>query len=49
MSQVLQQEAFTRLFIEKGILTKEEFLKMVKTVSLEMKKRRGRNITSQGD
>ena len=48
MSQVVQQEALTRLLIEKGIFTMEEFLGMVKTVNLEMKKKRGRNITSQG-
>jgi hypothetical protein len=29
MSQVVQQEALTRLLIEKGIFTKEEFLEMV--------------------
>jgi hypothetical protein len=37
MSQVVQQEALTRLLIEKGIFTKEEFLEMVKVVNLEMK------------
>jgi len=29
MFQVFQQEALTRLFLEKGIFTKEEFLEMV--------------------
>jgi hypothetical protein len=29
MSQVVQQEALTRLLVEKGIFTKEEFLEMV--------------------
>ena len=48
MSQVVQQEALTRLLIEKGIFSREEFLGMVKTVNLEMKKKRGRNITSHG-
>ena len=48
MSQVVQQEALTRLLIEKGIFSREEFLGMVKTVNLEMKKKRGRDITSQG-
>jgi hypothetical protein len=48
MSQVVQQEALTRILVEKGVFTKEEFLKMVKTVNLEMKKKRGSNITSQG-
>jgi hypothetical protein len=37
MSQVGQQEALTRLLIEKGIFTKKELLKMVKVVNLEMK------------
>jgi len=40
MSQVLQQEAFTRLFMEKGIFTKEEFLEMVRVVDREMKRKR---------
>jgi len=48
MSQVVSQEAVIRLLVEKGIFSKEEFLGMVKTVNLEMKKKRGRNITSQG-
>ena len=34
MSQVVQQEALTRLLVEKGIFTKEEFLEMVKVVDL---------------
>lgn len=38
MSQVVQQEALTRLLIEKGIFTKEEFLEMVRIVNQEMKK-----------
>lgn len=37
MSQVVQQEALTRLLVEKGIFTKEEFLEMVNTVNREMK------------
>jgi hypothetical protein len=40
MSQVIQQEALTRLLIEKGIFTKEEFLKMVGVVDKEMKRNR---------
>ena len=36
MSQVLQQEALTRLLAEKGIFTKEEFLNMVNVVNLEI-------------
>jgi hypothetical protein len=38
MSQVVQQEALTRLLIMKGIFTKEELLEMVKVVDREMKK-----------
>jgi hypothetical protein len=37
MSQVVQQEALTRLLVEKGIITKEELLEMVKVVDREMK------------
>ena len=37
MSQVVQQEAITRLLIKKGIFTKEEFLEMVRVVNMEMK------------
>jgi hypothetical protein len=43
MSQVVQQEALTRLLVEKGIFTKEELLGMVKVVDKEMKKRKRRN------
>lgn len=43
MSQVVQQEALTRLVVEKGIFTKEEFLEMVGVVDREMKKK-GRGI-----
>jgi uncharacterized protein YqgQ len=43
MSQVVQQEALTRLLIEKGIFSKEEFLEMVRVVNREMKKRKRRN------
>jgi len=37
MSQVVQQEVLTRLLVEKGIFSKEEFLEMVKLVNREMK------------
>ncbi len=40
MSQVVQQEALTRLLVEKGIFTEEEFLEMVKKVNQEMKRKR---------
>ena len=42
MSQMIQQEALTRLLIEKGIFNKQEFLEMVKVVDQEIKKKRGR-------
>lgn len=48
ISQMVQQEALTKLLIEKGIFTKEELLGMVKSVNLEMKKKRAKDITSQG-
>lgn len=38
MSQVVSQEAIIRLLVERGIFTKEEFLKMVNVVNLEMAK-----------
>lgn len=38
MSQVIQQEALTRLLIEKGVFTKDEFFEMIKNVNDEMKK-----------
>jgi hypothetical protein len=41
MSQVVQQEALTRLLVEKGLFTKEEFLGMVKGVGQERKRNVG--------
>jgi hypothetical protein len=38
MSQVVQQEALTRLLVEKGIFTREEFLEIVGVVDGQMKK-----------
>jgi hypothetical protein len=35
---MVSQEALTRLLIEKGIFTQEEFLEMVKAVDRERKK-----------
>ena len=37
MSQVVSNEAIIRLLIEKGIFTKEEFLKKVEVVNIEMR------------
>jgi hypothetical protein len=48
MSQVVQQEALTRLLVEKRIFTNEEFLKMVRVVNLEMKKKKGVNPIGRG-
>ncbi len=42
MSQVIQQEALTRLLIEKGIFRKEEFLERVNVVNQEMKNKKKR-------
>lgn len=42
ISQMIQQEALTKLLIEKGIFAKEEFLSMVNTVNQEMKRREKR-------
>jgi hypothetical protein len=39
MSQVIQQEAATRLLVKKGIFTKEEFFEMVGVVDQEMKRK----------
>ena len=43
MSQVVQEEALTRLLIDEGIFTKEEFLSMVNSVNQEMKRRGNRS------
>jgi hypothetical protein len=37
MSQAVQQETLTRLLVEKGIFTEEEFLEMVKVANQEIK------------
>jgi uncharacterized protein YqgQ len=37
ISQVVQQEALTRLLVEKEIFSKEQFLEMVRVVNREMK------------
>ena len=41
MSQVVRQEALTRLLVEKGIFTKEEFLETLRVVDKEMEERKG--------
>ena len=38
MSQVVQQEALTRLLLEKGVISMEEFLEVVRIVNLGMKR-----------
>lgn len=38
MSQVVQQEALTRLLVEKGVFTKDEFLEMVKVVNQDTRR-----------
>ena len=40
ISQVVQQEALTRLLIEKGIFSKEEILEKVREVDHERKTKR---------
>ncbi len=44
MSQVVQQEALTRLLVEKGIFTKDEFLEMVRVVDREMKSKQKKEM-----
>jgi uncharacterized protein YqgQ len=39
MSQVVQQEALTKLLVQKGIFSKEEFLEMVRVIDQERKKK----------
>lgn len=39
MSQVIQQETLTRLLVDKGIFTKEEFLETVNKVNQWMKRK----------
>lgn len=42
MSQVVEQEALTRLLVEKGIFSKEEFLETVRVVDREVKRKEKR-------
>jgi hypothetical protein len=44
MSQVVQQEALSRLLVEKGIFTKQEFLQMARVMDKEMKRKGGKEI-----
>jgi len=37
---VVQQEALTRLLVEKGIFSKEEFWEIVRVVNQEMKRKK---------
>ena len=39
MSEVVQQEALTRLLIMKELFTKEEFLEMMRVVDREMERK----------
>jgi hypothetical protein len=43
MSQVVSQEVLTRLLVEKGIFSKEEFLEMVRVVNHDIKIMKGGN------
>jgi hypothetical protein len=43
MSQVVQQDALTRLLLEKGAFTNAEFLERVGVVNEEMKRKRREN------
>ena len=47
MSQVLQQEALTRLLMGKGIFTKEEVLEKIREINRERKRnyREGRSFS----
>ncbi len=45
MSQVVHAEALTRLLIDKGIITEEEFSEMVKVVDQEIKRKGKRDQT----
>jgi len=40
LSQVVPQEVLTRLLVEKGIFTKEEYWEMVKGVDREVNRKR---------
>jgi uncharacterized protein YqgQ len=48
MCQVIQQEALSRLLVEKGIFTKEEFLEMMKVVNREVKMKRRKHLYLSG-
>jgi hypothetical protein len=43
LSQVVTQEALTKLLVEKVFFTKEEFLEVARVVNQEMKKNPKRN------
>ena len=48
MSQVVAQEALTRLLVEKGIFTEEKFLEMVKVVNKRMKEEEKEELNEWG-
>jgi len=39
MSQAIQQKVLSRLLVEKGLFSKEEFFEMVRVVNRELKRR----------
>jgi len=41
MSQVVQQEALTRLLLEKGIFARDDFWEMVRVVKINLAKKTG--------
>jgi hypothetical protein len=43
ISQLTSQEALTRLLVEKGLFTKEEFLEIIKVVNQGIKRKRNSN------
>jgi len=43
-SQMMSQDALIRLLIEKGIFSEDEFLKIVKAVDRELKKKQQKNL-----
>jgi len=48
MARVVEQEALTRLLVEKGIFTEEGFLEMVKDRKMKMKRRKNASGWTNG-